>query len=245
MPVALITGASKGLGRALAEAFVARRWTVIVDARSGADLEALRSSLPDGDLHTIAGDVTDERHRAELVREVATAGRLDLLVNNASTIGSSPMPALADYPLEVLRQVYETNVIAPLALLQALLPALKSVGGAIINISSDAAVEPYGGWGGYGSAKAALDHATAILAVEQPDLDVYAFDPGDMRTQLHQEAAPGEDISDLPEPTTVAPSLLRIVDERPASGRYRVAELPAHLVPELRSGAPLTNASRT
>lgn len=227
MPVALITGASRGLGRALAEALVARRWTVVVDARSGADLEALKASLPDGDIHAIAGDVTDEPHRVALVREVDALGRLDLLINNASLLGPSPQPELANYPLDVLRRVYETDVIAPLALVQALLPTLKKGRGAILNISSDAAVEAYEGWGGYGSAKAALDHATAVLAAEQPDLDVYAFDPGDMRTQMQQEAFPGEDISDRPEPSTVVPAVLRLVGERPPSGRYRSADLLA------------------
>jgi len=240
MPVALITGASRGLGRAFAEALVARRWTVVVDARSGADLDAVRLSLPDGDIHAIAGDVTNESHRAELVQEVVALGRLDLLVNNASLLGPSPQPGLAGYPLEVLRQVYETDVIAPMALIQAMLPTLMASQGAIVNISSDAAVEAYEGWGGYGSAKAALDHATAVLGAEQPDLDVYAFDPGDMRTQMHQDAFPGEDISDRPEPETVVPSLLRLVDERPSSGRYRAADLI-----EVLTTQNLTDATRT
>jgi NAD(P)-dependent dehydrogenase (short-subunit alcohol dehydrogenase family) len=237
MPVALITGASQGLGRAVAGELAARRWTLVVDARSGADLETLRSSLPAADIHAIAGDVTDEAHRAALVQQVDALGGLDLLVNNASMLGPSPQPELARYPLDVLRRVYETDVIAPLALVQALLPALKSGRGAILNISSDAAVEAYEGWGGYGSAKAALDQATAVLAVEQPDLDVYAFDPGDMRTQMHQAAFPGEDISDRPEPSTVVPAVMRLVDERPASGRYRAAALLADLPREA-----LTNA---
>jgi len=231
MSVALITGASRGLGRAVTEVLLARGWTLVVDARSSDDLQALTSSLasahPDCDVRAIVGDVTEAAHRAELLREIESLGRLDLLVNNASLLGPSPQPVLASYPLEVLRRVFETDVIAPLALIRALLPALGSTLGraVIINISSDAAVEAYEGWGGYGSAKAALDHATAVLAVEQPDLDVYAFDPGDMRTQMHQDAFPGEDISDRPEPATVVPSVLRLLDERPPSGRYRASDL--------------------
>jgi NAD(P)-dependent dehydrogenase (short-subunit alcohol dehydrogenase family) len=154
-------------------------------------------------------------------------GRLDLLVNNASDLGPSPLPPLGRYPLDALRAVYETDVLAPLALIQLLLPQLRASSGVLLNVSSDAAVEPYPGWGGYGSAKAALDHVSAVLAVEEPDLRVYAVDPGDMRTDMHQAAFPGEDISDRPEPETAVPALLGLLDARPASGRYRAAEWAA------------------
>lgn len=227
MPVAVITGASRGLGRATATTLTHLGWSVVADARSAADLAALERELPAGTLTAIAGDVTDPGHRAALAAAVEAHGRLDLLVNNASLLGPSPQPPLASYPLDVLARVYDVDVLAPLALTQLLLPALTAGRGAIVNVSSDAAVEAYEGWGGYGSAKAALDHVSAVLAAERPDLAVYAFDPGDMRTTMHQEAFPGEDISDRPEPETVVPALLRLVTERPPSGRYRATELLA------------------
>jgi NAD(P)-dependent dehydrogenase (short-subunit alcohol dehydrogenase family) len=216
MPHAVITGASRGLGRAIAHALYDEGWDLVLDARDGAALKAAapaRATL-------VPGDVADPAHRAALVDGVARRGHLDLLVNNASLLGASPLPPLADYPLDVLRQVYEVDVLAPLALTQALLPYLT---GAVVNVSSDAAVEPYEGWGGYGSAKAALDQLSAVLAVEQPELRVYAFDPGDMRTQLHQEAYPGEDISDRPLPESVVPAFLALLTL--PSGRYRASEL--------------------
>ena len=222
MPVAVITGASRGLGRATAAALTRLGWTVVVDARSAADLAALEREVPG--VLAVAGDVTDPAHRAALATEVARHGALDLLMNNASLLGPSPQPPLATYPLDVLRRVYEVDVLAPLALTQELLPALTRAGGVVVNVSSDAAVEAYEGWGGYGSAKAALDHLSAVLAAEQPGLSVYAVDPGDMRTTMHQQAFPGEDISDRPEPETVVPALLRLLEERPASGRYRAAD---------------------
>ncbi|HMG63002.1 MAG TPA: SDR family oxidoreductase [Streptosporangiaceae bacterium] len=218
-PTALITGASRGLGRALAGALAARGWRLAVDARSPGPLAA---ELPDAVV--VAGDVTEPGHRAALAAAVGRLGRLDLLVNNASDLGPSPLPALARYPLGALRRVYETNVVAPLALVQLLAPRLRAAGGVVVNISSDAAVEPYPGWGGYGPAKAALDQLSAILAAEEPDLRVYAVDPGDMRTDMHQAAFPGEDITDRPEPATVVPALLRLLDARPPSGRYRAAD---------------------
>jgi NAD(P)-dependent dehydrogenase (short-subunit alcohol dehydrogenase family) len=221
-PTAVITGASKGLGRALAGALAERGWHLVVDARDPGNLSA---ELPDAVV--IAGDVTDPTHRTAVVDAVAVAGRLDLLVNNASDLGPSPLPALAGYPLDALRRVYETDVLAPLALTQDLLPKLRAARGSVINVSSDAAVEAYPHWGGYGSAKAALDHVSAVLAVEEPEVAVYAVDPGDMRTDMHQAAFPGEDISDRPEPAAVVPSFLRLLDVRPASGRYRAAELAA------------------
>lgn len=223
MPVALITGASRGLGRATACALAERGWSLIVDARNGADLSDAMRALPQ--VIAVPGDVTDPGHRAVLVAAVSRLGRLDVLVNNASALGPSPLPALRDYDIDELRGVYEANVIAPLALIQSLAEPLAGAAGAIVNVSSDAAVEAYPGWGGYGSAKAALDQLTAVLAAEEPALRCYAFDPGDMRTDMHQQAFPGEDISDRPEPETVVPALLRLIDERLPSGRYRAADL--------------------
>jgi NAD(P)-dependent dehydrogenase (short-subunit alcohol dehydrogenase family) len=221
-PTALITGASKGLGRALARALAERGWRLVIDARNSSALSSAAADLPTA--VAIRGDVADLGHRAALLAAVERLGRLDLLVNNASTLGPSPLPALDDYPLDALRGVYETNVLAPLALVQLLLPALRASGGTVLNVSSDAAVEAYPGWGGYGSAKAALDRLSAVLGAEEPGIRVYAVDPGDMRTEMHQAAFPGEDIGDRPEPDTVVPALLRLLDARPASGRYRAAE---------------------
>jgi NAD(P)-dependent dehydrogenase (short-subunit alcohol dehydrogenase family) len=224
MPLALITGASKGFGRAIAEALAGRGWTLIVDARATAELADATRGHPR--ITPVPGDVTDAGHRQQLATLVGQAGgRLDLLINNASTLGISPLPQLADYRIDELRQVYETNVIAPLALIQAVIEPLTAASGIIMNVSSDAAVEAYPGWGGYGSSKAGLDQLTAVLGEEEPRLWCYSFDPGDMRTQMHQQAFPGEDISDRPEPHTVVPALLRLLDERPPSGRYRAAEL--------------------
>lgn len=222
MPAALITGGSKGLGRALARALADREWSVVVDARGEGGLRAAVGGLDA--VQAVSGDVTDPGHRAALAGAVAgRGGRLDLLVNNASHLGPSPQPVLAGYPMDELRRVYDVNVFAPLALTQAVLPALRAAHGVVVNVSSDAAVENYPGWAGYGSAKAALDQITAILGVEEPTLRVYAFDPGDMRTEMHQRAFPGQDISDRPEPESVVPCLLRLIEERPASGRYRAS----------------------
>ena len=222
MPLALITGASRGLGRALARALAERNWSLVLDARGADALDAIRAELPSA--VALAGDVADPWHREQLAAAVGRAGRLDLLVNNASYLGPSPQPALADYPLTELERVYQVDVFAPLALVQHVLP-LMSERAAIVNVSSDAAAEAYEGWGGYGSAKAALDQLSAVLAAEHPALSVYAFDPGDMRTEMHQAAFPGEDISDRPEPETVVPALLRLLDERPPSARFRAGEL--------------------
>jgi NAD(P)-dependent dehydrogenase (short-subunit alcohol dehydrogenase family) len=227
MSIALITGASKGFGRALAEGLAARGWTLIIDARGADALRATGRDLAPARVVTIAGDVTDPAHRRALIGAAEAQGGLDLIVNNAGYLGPSPQPALAVYPHDELARVYEIGVFAPLALIQEALPLLASSSGIVVNISSDAAVEPYEGWGGYGSAKAALDQLTAVLATERPDLSVYAFDPGDMRTEMHQRAYPGEDISDRPEPTTVVPALIRLIEGRPASGRYRASELLA------------------
>ena len=200
-------------------------WRVVVDARRASHLAA---ALPGAVV--VPGDVTDPAHRdalAAAVRGLAPADgqRLDLLVNNASDLGPSPLPRLADVPLAAVRRVHETNVLAPLALTQLFLPLLRAARGIVLNISSDAAVEAYEGWGAYGSSKAALDQVSAILAAEHPDLRVYALDPGDMRTEMHQRAFPGEDISDRPEPAVAVPAIERLLRERPPSGRYRAADL--------------------
>jgi NAD(P)-dependent dehydrogenase (short-subunit alcohol dehydrogenase family) len=222
MPSAVITGASRGFGRALLEALVERGWTCTVDARDAAALRLATDRL--SGVRSVAGDVADPHHRAALSR--VAGDHLDLLVHNASELGPSPLPSLADHPLDALRRVYEVDVVAPLALTQLLLPALKRAAApTVVVLSSGAAVEPYPGWGGYGSAKAALDHLAAVLAVEHRELRVYAFDPGDMRTAMHQAAFPGEDISDRPEPATVVPALVRLLQERPDSGRYRAIDL--------------------
>jgi NAD(P)-dependent dehydrogenase (short-subunit alcohol dehydrogenase family) len=226
MRTALITGGSRGLGRALAGALVDRGWRVIIDGR---DAQHLASAARQLGAEPIVGDVADPVHRVAL--RAAVGGRLDLLVNNASVLGPSPQPALAEYPMDVLEEVYRVNTFAPLALVQALLPALRATGGRIVNVSSDAAVEAYPGWGGYGSSKAALDQLSAVLAAEHPELRVYAVDPGDMNTDLHQLAFPGEDISDRPGPESVVPALLELLETELPSGRYRAADL----VPAVRS----------
>jgi len=221
-PVGIVTGASRGLGLALTRALVERGYTLVVDAR-GAD--ALESAVADLEgVVAIAGDVADPDHRRALVE--AAGGRIDLLVNNAGILGPSPQPPLAAYPLATLADVYEVNVLAPLALFQEALPRLAP-GAVVIDVTSDAAVEPYEGWGGYGSAKAALEQLTAILAAEHPELRVYAVDPGDMQTQTYQAAFPGEDISDLPLPEASVPGLLELVEGTLPSGRYRARDLVA------------------
>jgi len=227
MPTAIITGASRGLGLALARTLASRQWELVIDARGAEALEAAAAELSVlTSVTAVPGDVADERHRRALVS--AAQGAIDLLVNNASILGPSPQPTLADYPLEVLRDVYEVNLVAPLAIAQLALPRMPA-GARIINVSSDAAVEPYAGWGGYGSAKAALDQLTAILAAEAPALRVYAVDPGDMRTELHQQAFPGEDISDRAEPEESVPGLLALIDGELPSGRYRCSDLSSGL----------------
>jgi len=230
MPTAIITGASRGLGLALARTLAARGWGLVLDARGTADLERVARELGAvTEVVAVPGDVADEWHRGALVE--AAGDQLDLLVNNASVLGPSPQPALAHYPLDELQRVYGVNVLAPLALAQLALPRLPD-GGCIINVTSDAAIEPYEGWGGYGSSKAALEQISAILAAEQPALRVYAVDPGDMRTRMHQEACPGEDISDRPPPEESVPGLLALVEGVLPSGRYRARELAA------RAGEP-------
>jgi NAD(P)-dependent dehydrogenase (short-subunit alcohol dehydrogenase family) len=220
MSIGIVTGASRGLGLALARALVERDWRIVVDARGPDALERAVAGLEG--VVAIPGDVADPGHRRALVE--AAGERIDLLVSNAGLLGPSPQPTLAAYPLSELARVYDVNVFAPLALFQEALPRLAP-GAAILHISSDAAVEPYEGWGGYGSSKAAVDQLTAILAVEQPELRVYSVDPGDMRTQTYQEAFPGEDISDVPPPEESVPGLLALIEGSLASGRYRARDL--------------------
>lgn len=222
---ALITGASRGLGLALARALAEQGWNLVIDARGAEALEAARLALANQTrVIAIPGDVTNARHRNALAEAARELGGLDALVNNASFLGPSPQPALLDYPLEVLEQVYRTNVIAPLALIQALRDELKP-GACIMNITSDAGVEAYAGWGGYGSSKAALEQLSNILAAENLSLRIYWVDPGDMRTQMHQEAYPGEDISDRPLPEVSVPGLLELLRGTRTSGRYAARAL--------------------
>jgi NAD(P)-dependent dehydrogenase (short-subunit alcohol dehydrogenase family) len=228
MPNAIVTGASRGLGRALAQALAERGFGLVIDARDPIALAEARRDLEDRGAQVVAlpGSVTDAAHRRALVSAAWDLGGLDLLVNNAGILGPSPQPALADYPLDVLSEVYLVNVIAPLGLIQEALPLLAArPRGTIVNVTSDAAVEPYEGWGGYGSAKAALEQLTAILAAERADVRVLTVDPGDMRTRMHQEAFPGEDISDRPPPEDSVPGLLALIDGEQPSGRYRVSEV--------------------
>ena len=222
MPIGIVTGASRGLGLALTRELDERGWTVVVDARNADALAQATDGL--SGVTAIAGDVADPDHRRALVE--ATGARIDLLVNNASLLGPSPQPPLASYPLDELRRVYEANALAPLALAQLALPRLAP-GAAIVNLTSDAAVEPYEGWGGYGSSKAALEQLTAILAAEQADVRVYTVDPGDMRTQMHQDAFPGEEISDRPPPEESVPGLVALIEGSLPSGRYLAREVAA------------------
>ena len=222
MPTAIVTGGSRGLGFELTRALLKLDARVVIDARGARELAAAERELSElGDVVAVRGNVTDPDHRLALVD--AAGAELFLLVNNASVLGPSPQPPLADYPIEVLEHVYRVNVIAPLALAQLAIPRMPQ-GGRIVNVTSDAAVEPYPGWGGYGSSKAALEQLTAILAAERPDLRIYAVDPGDMRTRMHQDAFPGEDISDRPPPSESVPGLLAVIDGGRPSGRYRAAE---------------------
>ena len=217
---AIVTGASRGLGLALTRTLAARGWRVVIDART---LPALPAGLT-GDIVAVEGDVADESHRRALV--AAAGDRIDLLVNNASSLGPSPLPLLSEYPLAALEDVYRANALAPLRVIQLALPAMPA-GARILNVTSDAAVEAYEGWGGYGSSKAALEQLTRVLAAEQPELRVYAVDPGDMRTRMHQDAFPEEDISDRPPPEESVPGLLALIEGELPSGRYAARELAA------------------
>ncbi|MHB1584788.1 MAG: SDR family NAD(P)-dependent oxidoreductase [Acidimicrobiales bacterium] len=235
-PTAIVTGGSRGLGRALAAALAADGWEVVVDGR---DATALVAAGAAAGAWTVPGDVGDPAHRAALLETVERrTGRLDLVVNNAGTLGPSPLPALAGYPLDELRDVLETNVVAPLGLVQLALPLLRRSAGAVLNVTSDAAVEPYPGWGGYGASKAALEQWSNVLAAEEPVVRIWWVDPGDMRTRMHQDAFPGEDIGDRPEPETVVPAILRLLAERPPSGRVRAADLLASDLAATVSGEP-------
>jgi NAD(P)-dependent dehydrogenase (short-subunit alcohol dehydrogenase family) len=228
MKVAVITGASRGFGQALAAELAAEGWALVLDARGADDLAASAAVLErtGATVRALPGDVTSTAHRTELVAAAGELGGIDLLVNNASTLGPAPLPPLTAYGLHDLESVLRVNVVAPLGLIQAALPVLRE-GATIVNVTSDAAVEAYEGWGGYGASKAALDQLSNVLGAERADLQVYAFDPGDMRTQMHQDAFPGEDISDRPAPATVVPVLLQLLRSRPPSGRYRAADLAA------------------
>jgi NAD(P)-dependent dehydrogenase (short-subunit alcohol dehydrogenase family) len=216
----IVTGASRGLGLALARALAERGWDLVVDARGADELQRAVAGLER--VTTIPGDVADPDHRRRLIE--AAGAPIDLLVNNASALGATPLPTLGDYPLEDLRRVYEVNVLAPLALVQRALPRL-SAGARIVNVTSDAAFEPYPTWGGYGSSKAALAQITAILGAENTGLRVYAVDPGDMRTQMQQDAFPGEDISDRPPPEESVPGLLELIEGDLPSGSYRARDV--------------------
>jgi NAD(P)-dependent dehydrogenase (short-subunit alcohol dehydrogenase family) len=225
LPVAIVTGASQGLGLALAEALADRGWALVVDARrsgrhdAAGSRHAVRTTVAG-----VGGDVTDPAHRAELARIAASLGTVGLLVNNASTLGTSPLPTLDAIEPETLLRIFDVNVVAPLALVHDL-GELLDERATVVNITSDAAVEPYPGWGGYGASKAALEHASRVLAVERPDLRVLVVDPGDMRTEMHQDAFPGEDISDRPEPETRVPALLALIEGEQPSGRYEASAL--------------------
>lgn len=227
--VALVTGASRGLGAALTRGLVAVGWTVVVDAR-GADAlaaasRALREASPGGEVIAVPGDVTDPAHRRALVDAAARAGGLDVLVNNASSLGPSPLPSLRALASEDLLAVLETNAVAPLALIQAATDLLnQATCPRVVNVTSDASVEAYPGWGGYGASKAALDQLSAVLAVEQPGWKVWCVDPGDLRTQMHRDAFPGEDISDRPEPETVVPAFMALIGSDRPSGRIRLSD---------------------
>ena len=223
MPTAIVTGGSRGLGFELTRALLDLDFRVVVDARSATELaEAERELSQVGDVVAVRGNVVDPDHRLALIE--AASDDLVTLVNNASVLGPSPQPPLADYPVHVLEHVYRVNVLAPLALAQLAIPRLPE-GGRILNVTSDAAVEPYPGWGGYGSSKAALEQLTAIMAAEHPGLRIHSVDPGDMRTRMHQAAFPGEDISDRPPPSAAVPGLLALIEGDLPSGRYRAGDL--------------------
>jgi NAD(P)-dependent dehydrogenase (short-subunit alcohol dehydrogenase family) len=230
MSTAIVTGASRGFGRALAIELARSGWNLVIDAREDSDLESASEAIGDagtGHIVAIPGDVTDPRHATLLVDAAIEAGGFSLLVNNASFLGPSPQPTVSEYPLDVLQEVLATNLVAPLRLIQLSLPHLRAAGGTVVNVTSDAAVEGYEGWGGYGSSKAGLEQLSNVLAVEEPDITVYWLDPGDMNTRMHQEAFPDEDISDRPLPESRVPALIRLLEEHYPSGRYQAEDLLA------------------
>ncbi|MGH9271957.1 MAG: SDR family NAD(P)-dependent oxidoreductase [Ilumatobacteraceae bacterium] len=219
---AIVTGGSRGLGLALVHGLAGSGWNVVTDAR---DANSLRAAIAGLD-HVVGlpGDLTGAAHRVALVEAAVTlGGQVDLVVNNAGGLGPSPLPSLADVPLDALAALFDVNVVAPLGLIQDVLPHL-STEAVVVDITSDAAVEAYEGWGVYGATKAALDHIGKVLAVERPDLRVLTVDPGDLRTAMHQAAFPGEDISDRPLPETVVPAFLALIDGPERAGRHRLAE---------------------
>jgi NAD(P)-dependent dehydrogenase (short-subunit alcohol dehydrogenase family) len=225
MATALVTGGSRGLGEALTRGLVGAGWRVVTDARGEAGLEALSRHLA-GQVHTLAGDITDPAHRRALIGRAGEEGDLELVVNNAGALGPSPLPALLHYPPGELRAVLDANVVAALAVIQEAAPMLRQASRPrVVNITSDAAVEPYPGWGGYGASKAALEHLSRVIAVEEPSWRVWVVDPGDLRTDMHQAAFPGEDISDRPEPASVVPAFLTLAESDLPSGRYRLADM--------------------
>ena len=223
---AIVTGGSRGLGLALVRSLAARGWRVVTDGRDANALTAAVDELPG--VTAVVGDLTAAGHRRQLV--AAADGPIDLLVNNAGGLGPSPLPPLAEYPLDELGALFTVNVVAPLGLIQEVLPHLAP-GAVVVDVTSDASVEAYAGWGGYGATKAALDHIGRVLAAERPDLRVLSIDPGDMRTRMHQDAFPGEDISDRPPPEDSVPRILALVTSDVPSGRYRAADEPMAVAP--------------
>lgn len=222
---ALITGASRGLGLALAHALAKRGWNLIIDARGDAALQAAYNDLsPRTRITAVVGDIRHKAHQEALAVAARASGGVDVIINNAGTLGPSPQPPLLDYPLDTLSEVFAVNVVAQLGILQAIRPYLPA-NPRIINISSDAAVEAYPGWGGYGASKAAFEHLSAVLAEENPDWRVYWVDPGDMRTQMQQDAFPSEDISDRPLPEASVPGFLTLIEGELPNGRYQARAL--------------------
>lgn len=228
-PTALITGASRGLGLALARSYAADGWALVVDGRHPHDLAAAVAPLAEGaQVVPVVGDITDEVHRSDLAIAAQSLGGLDLLVLNAGTLGPSPLSPLSQLRLGDLRTTLEANLVAQLGIVQALLPHLRA-GATIVAVTSDAALEPYEGWGAYAAAKAGFEQLAAVLGAERPDLHVLRVDPGDMRTQMHQDAFPGEDISDRPLPEESVPGIRALIDGGLPSGRYRAADVPSPL----------------
>ena len=228
MRTAIVTGASRGFGLALARKLAEDDWNLVIDARHRPELIQASEGLDvkgRGTIVPLDGDVSDAGHLEQLVDAADRLGGLDLLVNNAGSLGPSPLPRLSAYPVRELLDVFRVNVVAPLRLIQMALPSLRDRRGTIVNITSDAAVEAYEGWGGYRSSKAALEQISNVIAVEEDSVRVMWFDPGDMATKMQQDAYPGEDISDRSNPETRAPALIRLLESDAASGRYTAEEI--------------------